>query len=157
MAEGVGFEPTVGLPLLLISSQVPLTTQPPFLNGLIYFSRIRVGGKLIRCTVKCVQGSRHASRLLLLAGFEGAFDPLPGLDGQCLFRLLVVFTVLRGGPQKFDLLPVTQAPDAKREVNPQSDSLKPRQRAIERVGLQADGLPAIGRKRADDFGEPVHD
>ncbi|MDB6056301.1 MAG: hypothetical protein JWO95_145 [Verrucomicrobiales bacterium] len=31
MAEGVGFEPTVGLLLLLISSQVPLTTQPPFL------------------------------------------------------------------------------------------------------------------------------
>ncbi len=30
MAEGVGFEPTVELPLLLISSQVPLTTQPPF-------------------------------------------------------------------------------------------------------------------------------
>ena len=30
MAEGVGFEPTVGLPLRLISSQVPLTTQPPF-------------------------------------------------------------------------------------------------------------------------------
>jgi hypothetical protein len=48
MAEGVGFEPTVGLPLLLISSQVPLTTQPPFLNGRTYFSRIRVWGKLIR-------------------------------------------------------------------------------------------------------------
>ena len=30
MAEGVGFEPTVALRLLLISSQVPLTTQPPF-------------------------------------------------------------------------------------------------------------------------------
>ena len=30
MAEGVGFEPTDGLPHLLISSQVPLTTQPPF-------------------------------------------------------------------------------------------------------------------------------
>ena len=30
MAEGVGFEPTDGLPRLLISSQVPLTTQPPF-------------------------------------------------------------------------------------------------------------------------------
>jgi hypothetical protein len=30
VAEGVGFEPTAGLPLLLISSQVPLTTQPPF-------------------------------------------------------------------------------------------------------------------------------
>ncbi len=31
MAEGVGFEPTAGLPHLLITSQVPLTTQPPFL------------------------------------------------------------------------------------------------------------------------------
>ena len=30
LAEGVGFEPTDGLPRLLISSQVPLTTQPPF-------------------------------------------------------------------------------------------------------------------------------
>ena len=30
LAEGVGFEPTVALRLLLISSQVPLTTQPPF-------------------------------------------------------------------------------------------------------------------------------
>ena len=33
LAEGVGFEPTVGLPLRLISSQVPLTTQPPFRIG----------------------------------------------------------------------------------------------------------------------------
>ena len=30
VAEGVGFEPTVALRLRLISSQVPLTTQPPF-------------------------------------------------------------------------------------------------------------------------------
>ena len=30
MAEGVGFEPTVRLPVRLISSQVPSTTQPPF-------------------------------------------------------------------------------------------------------------------------------
>ena len=30
LAEGVGFEPTVRLPVLLISSQMPLTTQPPF-------------------------------------------------------------------------------------------------------------------------------
>ena len=30
VAEGVGFEPTVELPQRLISSQVPLTTQPPF-------------------------------------------------------------------------------------------------------------------------------
>lgn len=33
MAEGVGFEPTVRLPVRLISSQVPLTTQPPFQDG----------------------------------------------------------------------------------------------------------------------------
>jgi hypothetical protein len=31
MAEGEGFEPPVRLPVRLISSQVPLTTQPPFL------------------------------------------------------------------------------------------------------------------------------
>ena len=30
MAEGVGFEPTVQLPVRLISSQVPSTAQPPF-------------------------------------------------------------------------------------------------------------------------------
>jgi hypothetical protein len=30
VAEGVGFEPTLGLLLSLISSQVPSTTQPPF-------------------------------------------------------------------------------------------------------------------------------
>ena len=72
MAEGVGFEPTVALRLLLISSQMPLTTQPPFqprifgaslvsnncvlasaiLNrytpSSVYFSRICVRGKLIR-------------------------------------------------------------------------------------------------------------
>ena len=30
LAEGVGFEPTVAVALRLISSQVPLTTQPPF-------------------------------------------------------------------------------------------------------------------------------
>ena len=30
LAEGVGFEPTLGLPLSLISSQVPSTAQPPF-------------------------------------------------------------------------------------------------------------------------------
>jgi hypothetical protein len=30
LAEGEGFEPPVGLPLGLISSQVPSTAQPPF-------------------------------------------------------------------------------------------------------------------------------
>ena len=33
LAEGVGFEPTLGLLLSLISSQVPSTTQPPFHLG----------------------------------------------------------------------------------------------------------------------------
>jgi hypothetical protein len=33
MAEGEGFEPPVRLPVRLISSQVPLTTQPPFHAG----------------------------------------------------------------------------------------------------------------------------
>jgi hypothetical protein len=58
MAEGVGFEPTVELPLLLISSQMPLTTQPPFQplvlmtkTGVLvtanHYPRIRVRGKLI--------------------------------------------------------------------------------------------------------------
>ena len=64
MAEGVGFEPTLGLPLSLISSQVPSTAQPPFRALIIkhlqvphplqyasngnYYGRIRVSGKLIR-------------------------------------------------------------------------------------------------------------
>ena len=39
MAEGVGFEPTVALRLRLISSQVPLTTQPPF-QGSLSFSKV---------------------------------------------------------------------------------------------------------------------
>ena len=39
MAEGVGFEPTVALRLLLISSQMPLTTQPPF--PLIHIYRLK--------------------------------------------------------------------------------------------------------------------
>ena len=46
MAEGVGFEPTVELPLLLISSQMPLTTQPPFQRG-IFFAWLRAHRKLI--------------------------------------------------------------------------------------------------------------
>jgi hypothetical protein len=48
MAEGRGFEPPVGLRLRLISSQVPLTTQPPFhsvTRSAIYVARFRGGGK----------------------------------------------------------------------------------------------------------------
>jgi hypothetical protein len=47
MAEGRGFEPPVGLPLRLISSQVPLTTQPPFRSREMNFARIAAPGKLI--------------------------------------------------------------------------------------------------------------
>jgi hypothetical protein len=50
LAEGVGFEPTVGLPLLLISSQVPLTTQPPFrprpmVNRFVVRGQIIIGSR----------------------------------------------------------------------------------------------------------------
>jgi integrase len=38
----VGFEPTVGFPLRLISSQVPLTTQPPFLPTGYTDSQVRI-------------------------------------------------------------------------------------------------------------------
>src|SRR5208283_511918 len=105
MAEGVGFEPTLGFPLSLISSQVPSTAQPPFRSLIIkdlqlfrnlcidflilqsdtvrmntsetekdsewqktpyanlvryepsgkYFARLRVGGKLIRRSLKTRQ------------------------------------------------------------------------------------------------------
>ena len=55
MAEGVGFEPTLGFPLSLISSQVPSTTQPPFhsFSAGIYFARFHAGGKRIRRTACC--------------------------------------------------------------------------------------------------------
>lgn len=51
MAEGRGFEPPVGLPLLLISSQMPLTTQPPFHRETIVlrFSDARQADLSIHC------------------------------------------------------------------------------------------------------------
>ncbi len=45
LAEGVGFEPTVALRLLLISSQVPLTTQPPF-QPFIYNDLTKICGQI---------------------------------------------------------------------------------------------------------------
>src|SRR5579859_6877219 len=46
MAEGEGFEPPVRLPVRLISSQVPLTTQPPFHRFVSEsFAWIGAGGK----------------------------------------------------------------------------------------------------------------
>ena len=46
VAEEVGFEPTDGLPHLLISSQVPLTTQPPFRPLIIKHLRLLFGIRL---------------------------------------------------------------------------------------------------------------
>ena len=54
MAEGVGFEPTLGFPLSLISSQVHSTTLPPFhtlitqVNNGNYYGRMIDSGKIIR-------------------------------------------------------------------------------------------------------------
>ena len=48
MAEGEGFEPPVRLPVRLISSQVPLTTQPPFRTFVGQsLAGITLGGKFI--------------------------------------------------------------------------------------------------------------
>src|SRR3954470_16495659 len=49
LAEGRGFEPPVALRLRLISSQVPLTTQPPFRSTQFanQYARISPSGKLI--------------------------------------------------------------------------------------------------------------
>src|SRR5437879_11849554 len=72
LAEGRGFEPPVGLRLRLISSQVPLTTQPPFhkLIRRTYFARIRVHGKLILKSLKTDRLSMAKPRLADLESFR---------------------------------------------------------------------------------------
>src|SRR5262245_55064058 len=79
LAEGVGFEPTDGLPHRLISSQVPSTTQPPFLwesrrNVALpddckqpNFAGIQVHSKLI-CAAKTLQS---APAYLVRVGHKG--------------------------------------------------------------------------------------
>jgi hypothetical protein len=49
LAEGVGFEPTVGLPQRLISSQVPLTTQPPFQPFIIKYLQQTSARTILHC------------------------------------------------------------------------------------------------------------
>ena len=71
MAEGVGFEPTVELPLLLISSQMPLTTQPPFHSvpiGQLLCGTTRCFCKLIGAVDFHGWQSNHALGLRGLAG-----------------------------------------------------------------------------------------
>ena len=54
MAEGEGFEPPVRLPVRLISSQVPLTTQPPFRSLIMnYLHDFRLKKKLALCCTLC--------------------------------------------------------------------------------------------------------
>jgi integrase len=69
MAEGVGFEPTVGLRLRLISSQVPLTTQPPFQSFTTNHLRTNRSGsvdnwilQLYTCCVKERQQEQMAAK-----------------------------------------------------------------------------------------------
>src|SRR5258708_5492028 len=62
MAEGVGFEPTVALPLRLISSQVPLTTQPPFhsfiCNNLKTFEQLLFDNMILKSDTAHVKRNR---------------------------------------------------------------------------------------------------
>lgn len=68
MAEGVGFEPTVELPLLLISSQMPLTTQPPFRwNARVrrIYGKAELSGKLNQAPTLNVTGRRRGDSPVL--------------------------------------------------------------------------------------------
>jgi len=58
LAEGVGFEPTLGFPLSLISSQVPSTTQPPFriliINDLHLVARFAIDDLILNSDTACM-------------------------------------------------------------------------------------------------------
>ena len=61
MAEGVGFEPTDELPHLLISSQVPLTTQPPFQPVAAQLSTTqKTSSSFFHCTPPFDPGALHS-------------------------------------------------------------------------------------------------
>ena len=64
LAEGVGFEPTVGLLLRLISSQVPSTTQPPFRYALFYWLYSSFGNLKICVFYTGVLYYSHESRFI---------------------------------------------------------------------------------------------
>ena len=61
LAEGVGFEPTVALRPRLISSQVPLTTQPPFPPVADRFPGVRLAGKRIWHGVPSAPGQNYSA------------------------------------------------------------------------------------------------
>jgi hypothetical protein len=66
------------------------------------------------------QDTLHGSRFL--GGFTCLLDPLSGPGWQRLIRFAVVGAPARRF-EKIDLFPVARTPDAKRQVNPQADSL----------------------------------
>src|SRR3954462_7267133 len=72
MAEGEGFEPPVRFPVRLISSQVPLTTQPPFQR------------ELLQC--------RHSIELTTPALFYGTVS-----STHCVSTFFAVLSVQSGG------------------------------------------------------------
>jgi len=66
--------------------------------------------------------------------------------------------VLAGcGLQKANLLSVTTAPLAERQVNSQTEPLSKGKFAIKGSGLKTDGLPATGRQITHPSGEGLHD
>jgi hypothetical protein len=76
MAEGRGFEPPVGLLLRLISSQVPLTTQPPFRSN--------------HCPLICANQSRQQAELREYEGPRVRMLSLPLRNFKLLGRKVQV-------------------------------------------------------------------
>src|ERR1035437_4460325 len=70
MEDGVGFEPTVALRLLLISSQMPLTTQPPFQpliqRRLTKFCHLQINILILQCDTVRMKDSIAAPKDLWL-------------------------------------------------------------------------------------------
>ena len=60
LAEGRGFEPPVALRLLLISSQMPLTTQPPFHPSIQQLIALNLHASQIYTTISLVNTITHA-------------------------------------------------------------------------------------------------
>lgn len=98
----------------------------------------------------------HRWKWSILAGLEGAFDPRARLVRQRRIGRVVLFALLCGSAQEFNLLSITRTPDAQHQMNPQSDALQACQRMVKRLGLQADGPFAIGRQRAENLDERIH-
>src|SRR5437016_1918168 len=65
LAEGERFELSLGLPLSLISSQVPSTTQPPFhsfvCNNLQSFKTLRFDNVILQSDTACVKQKKKQS------------------------------------------------------------------------------------------------